>query len=61
VLGSKPALLDNEDTSKAALNIRFNRALLARIDAAAKRLSVSRTAAVHVLLTRALDDMEASQ
>jgi hypothetical protein len=40
---------------KAVVNMRFDAPLLARIDAAAKRQGISRTAWLHVAASRALE------
>ncbi len=40
---------------KAVVNMRFDRTLLQRIDAAAKRQGISRTAWLHVAASKALD------
>jgi hypothetical protein len=45
-----------DDTAgKAVVNMRFDAPLLARIDAAAKRQGISRTAWLHVAASRALE------
>ena len=41
--------------SKVVVNMRFDAALLQRIDAAAKRLGISRTAWLHVAASKALE------
>jgi predicted HicB family RNase H-like nuclease len=41
---------------KTVINMRFDSALLQRIDAAAKRQGISRTAWVHVAAANALDE-----
>jgi hypothetical protein len=41
-------------TARAAVNIRFDPGLLARIDAAAKAQGISRTAWLHVAASKAL-------
>jgi hypothetical protein len=41
--------------SKTVVNMRFDTALLQRIDAAAKRLGISRTAWLHVAASKALE------
>jgi hypothetical protein len=45
---SQPAGHSPEEASKAVVNIRFDAALLGRVDAAARRLGISRTAWLHV-------------
>lgn len=44
------------EARKAPTTLRFNRDLLARIDAAAKRRGVSRSAWIQYTLSRALDE-----
>jgi len=41
--------------SKTVVNMRFDTALLQRIDAAARRLGISRTAWLHVAASKALE------
>ena len=43
------------DGSKTVVNMRFDTALLQRIDAAARRLGISRTAWLHVAASKALE------
>jgi hypothetical protein len=43
------------DKAKAVVNMRFDAPLLARIDAAAKQLGISRTAWLHVAASKALE------
>ena len=45
----------NSGSSKVVVNMRFDADLLARIDEAARRHGVSRTAWLHIIATRALD------
>jgi hypothetical protein len=49
-----PAALD-QPVGKAVVNMRFDGQLLARIDAAAKRQGISRTAWLHVAASKALE------
>ena len=49
-----PAPTETE-TSKTVVNMRFDTALLQRIDAAARRLGISRTAWLHVAASKALE------
>lgn len=44
-----------EETSKTVVNIRFDAALLGRVDADARRLGISRTAWLHVAANSMLD------
>ena len=46
---------------KTALNVRFNSALLARVDAAARKMCVTRTAWIHMALVKVLNEAEAGQ
>jgi hypothetical protein len=50
--GSAPA---DDSTGKAVVNMRFDARLLARIDAAARRQGISRTAWLHVAASKALE------
>jgi hypothetical protein len=50
------AATETETEAKAVVNMRFDAALLKRIDAAAKRQGISRTAWLHVAASRALDE-----
>ena len=43
---------------KAVVNMRFDPALLAKIDSVAKRHGISRTAWLHIVSTRALESGE---
>jgi hypothetical protein len=43
-----PTLQDDDDTGIATISLRFDTQVLARIDAAAKRLGISRTAWLHL-------------
>jgi hypothetical protein len=45
---NQPAVPISKEASKAVVNIRFDAALLGRIDADARRLGISRTAWLHV-------------
>jgi len=47
---------ETETEAKAVVNMRFDAVLLKRIDAAAKRQGISRTAWLHVAASRALDE-----
>ena len=53
--GSNAANANEPDTRKAVVNMRFDAALLKRIDAAAKRQGISRTAWLHVAASKALE------
>jgi len=53
---SKAAPGEEEDTRKIPTMIRFDKALLRRVDAAAKRRGVSRSAWISFTLSAALDD-----
>jgi hypothetical protein len=50
--GSAPA---DDGAGKAVVNMRFDARLLARIDAAARRQGISRTAWLHVAASKALE------
>jgi hypothetical protein len=50
-----PAAIQDEDAGKTVVNMRFDARLLARIDAAARRQGISRTAWLHVAASRALE------
>ena len=52
---SSVSLGADEATGKAVVNMRFDAELLARVDAAAKRQGISRTAWLHVAASRALE------
>jgi hypothetical protein len=55
-LPSPPATSAGEaEGSKTVVNMRFDTALLQRIDGAAKRLGISRTAWLHVAASKALE------
>jgi hypothetical protein len=43
------------DDGKAVVNMRFDKALLKRVDAAAKAQGISRTAWLHVAASKALE------
>jgi hypothetical protein len=47
-LGQATPTLQDDDTGIATINLRFDTQVLARIDAAAKRLGISRTAWLHL-------------
>ena len=51
----KAAPIVEDAAGKATVNMRFDVALLQRIDAAAKHVGISRTAWLHVAASRALD------
>jgi hypothetical protein len=54
-----PTLQDDDETGIATISLRFDTQVLARIDAAAKRLGISRTAWLHLAagnLLEASDD-----
>jgi hypothetical protein len=53
--GTNTATADPE-AGKAVVNMRFDLVLLRRIDAAAKRQGISRTAWLHVAASKALDE-----
>ena len=55
VAGSAAASADEPEGGKAVVNMRFDAALLKRIDAAAKRQGISRTAWLHVAASKALE------
>jgi len=50
-----PAAIANERAGKSVVNMRFDARLLGRIDAAARRQGISRTAWLHVAASKALD------
>jgi hypothetical protein len=50
-----PAAAQDYKAGKAVVNMRFDAPLLARIDAAAKQLGISRTAWLHVAASKALE------
>jgi hypothetical protein len=50
----KPPVAD-EHAGKTVVNMRFDTALLARIDAAAKKQGISRTAWLHVAAAKAIE------
>jgi hypothetical protein len=50
--GAAPA---DDNAGKAVVNMRFDARLLARIDAAARRQGISRTAWLHVAASKALE------
>jgi hypothetical protein len=52
--GAAPPVVEPE-TGKAVVNMRFDAALLQRIDRAAKGLGITRTAWLHVAASRALE------
>jgi hypothetical protein len=47
--------IQDQSAGKAVVNMRFDARLLARIDAAARRQGISRTAWLHVAASRALE------
>jgi hypothetical protein len=47
--------LQDDDTGKATISLRFDTQVLARIDAAAKCLGISRTAWLHVAAEERLE------
>jgi hypothetical protein len=51
-----PPTLQDDDTGTATISLRFDTGVLARIDAAAKRLGISRTAWLHVAAGEHLGD-----
>jgi hypothetical protein len=55
VSAPKVATVAEENAGKAVVNMRFDAALLARIDAAAKKQGISRTAWLHVAAAKALE------
>jgi hypothetical protein len=50
-----PAPVADNEASKTTVNMRFDAALLKRIDAAAKKQGISRTAWLHVAASKALE------
>jgi hypothetical protein len=57
--GASPRALapsEDEGRGKKVLNMKFDTALLKRIDAAAKKQGISRTAWLHVAASKALDE-----
>jgi hypothetical protein len=50
-----PAAIQDERAGKTVVNLRFDARLLARIDAAARRQGISRTAWLHVAASKALE------
>jgi hypothetical protein len=50
-----PVLIGAERASKSVVNLRFDTQLLARIDAAARRQGITRTAWLHVAASKALE------
>ena len=55
IAGAAKGTAPNSGSSKVVVNMRFDTDLLARIDEAARRHGVSRTAWLHIIATRALD------
>jgi hypothetical protein len=53
---SAPAPIVEQEAGKITVNMRFDAALLKRIDRAAKGQGISRTAWLHVAASRALDE-----
>jgi hypothetical protein len=47
--------LSTDETGKATVNMRFDAALLAKIDDAARKQGISRTAWLHVAAAKALE------
>jgi hypothetical protein len=43
-----PPKLQDDDTGTATISLRFDTQMLARVDAAARRLGISRTAWLHI-------------
>jgi hypothetical protein len=54
IAGATKAPVQDEDVGKTVVNMRFDPRLLARVDAAARRLGISRTAWLHVAASAAL-------
>lgn len=52
---SRPTVPIAEEASKAVVNVRFDTALLGRVDADARRLGISRTAWLHVAASNMLE------
>jgi hypothetical protein len=52
---TKTASIQDERAGKIVVNMRFDARLLARIDAAARRQGISRTAWLHVAASKALE------
>jgi hypothetical protein len=48
--------LQDDDTGIATISLRFDTQMLARIDAAARRQGVSRTAWLHIAASKLLED-----
>jgi hypothetical protein len=46
---------------KTALNVRFNSELLARVDDAARKMCVTRTAWIHMALVKVLNEAESGR
>ena len=55
IAGAAKGAAPNSGPSKVVVNMRFDADLLARVDEAARRHGVSRTAWLHIIATRALD------
>ncbi len=55
IAGAAKGAVPNSGSSKVVVNMRFDADLLARVDEAARRHGVSRTAWLHIIATRALD------
>jgi hypothetical protein len=55
---SSPAPMLADARDKTALNVRFNSALLARVDDAARKMCVTRTAWIHMALVKVLNEAE---
>lgn len=52
---SAASVARNSEAGKTVVNMRFDAALLQRIDADARRLGISRTAWLHVAASKALE------
>jgi hypothetical protein len=57
-LGRATPTLQDDDTGIATINLRFDTQVLARIDAAAKRLGISRTAWLHLAAGECLEERD---
>jgi hypothetical protein len=55
IAGAAKGAAPSSGPSKVVVNMRFDADLLARIDEAARRHGVSRTAWLHIIATRSLD------
>ena len=54
----QPSPAEREDTRKVPVMMRFDRDVLTRVDAAAKRRGISRSAWIQFIVSRALDQGE---